>query len=81
MKAKKRKAEYDGVWEERGRSLPVPSALRGTEKTLNRSQLTGLLPRDNRMEKKELGRRLQPELHAEALHKLRAWSPRNYISS
>lgn len=52
MKPKKRKAEYDGVWEERGRSLPVPSVLRGNEKTLNRSHLTGLLPTDNRMEKK-----------------------------
>lgn len=51
VKSKKRKAEYDGAWEESSRSLPVPSVLKGNEKTVNRSQLTGLLLRDNQMEK------------------------------
>lgn len=34
----------------RAAALPVLSVLKGNEKTLNRSQLTGLLLRDNQME-------------------------------
>lgn len=70
VKSKNWKAEYHGAWEERIRSLPALSVLKVNEKTLNRSQLTGLLLRVNQMEK---------ELHTKALQTLRAWSQSNYI--
>lgn len=60
-------------------ALPVLSVLKGNEKTLNRSQLTGLLLRDNQMENEAQKTPPQPELH-KALHTLRAWSRCNYTS-